>query len=55
MVAPPERHPDRWEGRNVEPRVSLITPAVGDLERSIRFHRSGLGLPRRECPEGTLG
>jgi len=36
----------------VEPRVSLITLGVADLERSIRFYRDGLGLPRREGPEG---
>ena len=36
----------------MEPRVSLITLGVADLERSIRFYRDGLGLPRREGPEG---
>jgi catechol 2,3-dioxygenase-like lactoylglutathione lyase family enzyme len=29
----------------MEPRVSLITFGVGDLERSLRFYRDGLGLP----------
>ncbi len=36
----------------MEPRVSLITLGVADLERSIRFYRGGLGLPRRDGPEG---
>ena len=36
----------------MEPRVSLITLGVADLERSIRFYRDGLGLPRSEGPEG---
>ena len=29
----------------MEPRVSLITLGVSDLERSLRFYRDGLGLP----------
>ena len=29
----------------MEPRVSLITLGVEDLERSLRFYRDGLGLP----------
>jgi catechol 2,3-dioxygenase-like lactoylglutathione lyase family enzyme len=28
----------------VKPRVSLITLAVDDLDRSVRFYRDGLGL-----------
>ena len=31
----------------MKPRVSLITLAVDDLERSLRFYRDGLGLPTR--------
>ena len=38
--------------RAVEPRISLITLGVTDLERSIRFYRDGLGLPQRDGPEG---
>jgi len=34
----------------LEPRVSLITLGVSDLERSIAFYRDGLGLPQREGP-----
>lgn len=29
----------------MEPRVSLITLGVSDLQRSLRFYRDGLGLP----------
>ncbi len=29
----------------MEPRVSLITLGVQDLERSLRFYRDGLGFP----------
>ena len=34
----------------MEPRVSLITLGVSDLERSIAFYRDGLGLPQRDGP-----
>ena len=36
----------------MEPRISLITLGVSDLDRSVRFYRDGLGLPKREGPEG---
>jgi len=29
----------------MEPRISIITLGVADLERSTRFYRDGLGLP----------
>jgi len=29
----------------MEPRISIITLGVKDLERSLRFYRDGLGLP----------
>lgn len=29
----------------MQPRVSVITLAVDDLQRSLRFYRDGLGLP----------
>lgn len=32
----------------MEPRISIITLGVGDLERSRRFYEEGLGLPRRQ-------
>jgi catechol 2,3-dioxygenase-like lactoylglutathione lyase family enzyme len=35
----------------MEPRLSLITLGVADLERSVAFYRDGLGLPT----EGIIG
>ena len=32
----------------MEPRISIITLGVRDLQSSIRFYRDGLGLPLRE-------
>lgn len=34
----------------MNPRMSMITLGVTDLERSIRFYRDGLGLPQLESP-----
>ncbi|MGD9164816.1 MAG: VOC family protein [Chromatiales bacterium] len=34
----------------MQPRISMITLGVADLERSIRFYRDGLGLPQMESP-----
>jgi catechol 2,3-dioxygenase-like lactoylglutathione lyase family enzyme len=28
----------------MKPRITLIMPGVGDLERAARFYRDGLGL-----------
>ncbi|MHB0856382.1 MAG: VOC family protein [Anaerolineae bacterium] len=36
----------------MEPRISIITLGVADLERSVRFYRDGLGLP---LPGGAEG
>lgn len=35
----------------MKPRITVITLAVDDLERSLRFYRDGLGLPS----EGIVG
>jgi catechol 2,3-dioxygenase-like lactoylglutathione lyase family enzyme len=35
----------------MQPRIPLITLGVSDLDRSIRFYREGLGLPKRDGPE----
>ncbi len=32
-------------GTIMKPRITLITIAVDDLERALRFYRDGLGLP----------
>lgn len=32
----------------MEPRISVITLGVSDIERSTRFYRDGLGLPIRD-------
>lgn len=34
----------------MEPRISLITLGVADLERATRFYQACLGLPRLETP-----
>jgi len=34
----------------MEPRISIITLGVTNLDRSIQFYRDGLGLPKREGP-----
>lgn len=43
----------------MEPRVTLITLAVGDLEAAVRFYRDGLGWPTdgivgTELPDGAV-
>ena len=35
----------------MEPRISIITLGVADLERSLRFYRDGLGLPTTWSPD----
>ena len=35
----------------MEPRISLITLGVADLERSYRFYKEGLGFPTTRRPE----
>lgn len=36
----------------MEPRISIITLGVSDLNRSIEFYRDGLKLPKRDGPDG---
>ena len=39
----------------MEPRISIITLGVKDLERSLRFYRDGLGLPTtRNAGQGIV-
>jgi uncharacterized protein len=35
----------------VDPRISIITLGVQDLDRSLRFYRDGLGLPTTMSPD----
>ena len=35
----------------MEPRVSLITLGVNDLDRSLKFYRDGLGFPTTWTPD----
>lgn len=44
----------RTGGRTLEPRIHIITLGVADLERSIRFYRHGLGLPRRPSEHSDI-
>ncbi|MFW1677234.1 VOC family protein [Pontibacter sp. JAM-7] len=34
----------------MQPRISMITLGVSDLQRSVRFYRDGLGLPQLDSP-----
>jgi len=36
----------------MEPRITLISLGVDDLDRAIVFYRDGLGLPLRDGPDG---
>lgn len=34
----------------MQPRISMITLGVKDLEKSVAFYRDGLGFPQKESP-----
>ena len=34
----------------MKPRISMITLAVKDLDRSMKFYKEGLGFPKMESP-----
>ena len=36
----------------MKPYITIITLGVADLQRAIAFYEKGLGLPRKEGPEG---
>ena len=36
----------------MNPRISMISLAVDDLDRSVSFYESGLGLPKIDSPPG---
>ncbi len=38
----------------MEPRISIVTLGVSDLERAFRFYADGLGLPWQRGPESGI-
>lgn len=38
----------------MEPRISVVTLGVTDLNRSFRFYRDGLGFPTKMTPDGGI-
>lgn len=38
----------------MEPRISIITLGVSDLEKSYTFYKEGLGLPTTRTPDGGI-
>ena len=38
----------------MEPRISLVTLGVADLDRAVRFNRDGLGWPHSSVGEGQV-
>lgn len=41
-------------GFDMEPRISIITLGVSNMERSHKFYRDGLGLPTKDEGEGIV-
>jgi catechol 2,3-dioxygenase-like lactoylglutathione lyase family enzyme len=37
----------------MQPRISMVSLAVTDLDRSCQFYEAGLGLPMRASPPGV--
>ena len=50
----PTRAVSADEGHAMEPRISVITVGVADLERSFRFYKEGLGFPTKMTPDGGI-
>jgi uncharacterized protein len=38
----------------MEPRISVVTLGVSDLNRSFRFYKDGLGFPTKMTPDGGI-
>ena len=38
----------------MEPRISVITLGVSDLQRSFHFYKDGLGFPTKMTPDGGI-
>jgi len=45
---------ENFRSHIMEPRISIITLGVQDLDRSVRFYRDGLGLPLMDGYEGQI-
>lgn len=37
----------------MDPRISMITLGVRDLDKAVRFYQQGLGLPKRPMPDDS--
>ena len=37
----------------MQPRISMITLGVNDMERAVTFYRDGLGFPQMDSPPGV--
>jgi catechol 2,3-dioxygenase-like lactoylglutathione lyase family enzyme len=46
-------HPKTGSSR-MEPRISVITLGVSDLQRSYHFYKDGLGFPTKMSPDGGI-
>src|SRR5215831_10540942 len=44
----------RMESRCMQPRITLITLGVDDVERAVRFYRDGLGLKLALWPRTSI-
>ena len=40
--------------KTMEPRISIITLGVSDMQRSFRFYRDGLGFPTNRNPDSGI-
>src|SRR5579859_2403439 len=38
----------------MEPRISVVTLGVADLNRSFKFYKDGLGFPTKMTPDGGI-
>lgn len=50
LVVPPAAGQSN-NSEQMEPRISIVTLGVADLERAITFYRDGLGLPMQDNGE----
>lgn len=50
----PRPHLELLIENEMEPRISMITLGVADLQRATKFYRDGLGLPADEKNEGVV-